>query len=336
MTLQTRLLLGYGYLVTLLVISAITAAIGFHDLADKLATDVERRIASRAAATALLAALERGDSATLTLLVEPAEPARRLLASSDEAFLAAEKRLWQTAEDDRERELAAALAASFPPYREARDSLLAATGERPLRRYEREVAGRFATVRERVFSLLEHHTESAAAADRALEAEATRQAALHGLLVALALVSLGYLSRQLRHHVLDRLRDLLAVATAVAEGDHRRRARAGRDDELGVVSRQLNAALDARQRIADATSGRLAERREQILALLAAGHRPAALIGPGGELLATTLDPAATEEVRVAASSLRSGEAPAEPPGLVFVPLVSPAGRALGWLAETR
>jgi len=101
------------------------------------------------------------------------------------------------------------------------------------------------------------------------------------------------------------------VTEAIAAGDRRRRVRDFYQDELGLVARQLNAALDRQQELESQMQGRLLEQRRILVGLMNQWPTPAGMIGIDGELVATTLtseDEAElhrlTPRVRVAAKVL--------------------------------
>jgi hypothetical protein len=112
---------------------------------------------------------------------------------------------------------------------------------------------------------------------------------LLGVLVTVALLSLGPLSRSLQRDVLGRLSEVGSVTEAIASGDRRRRVRDFYQDELGQVARQLNAALDRQQELESQMLGRLLEQRRVLVGLMKQWPMPAALIGIDGEPVASTL-----------------------------------------------
>lgn len=348
MNLKTRILLGYGYLVSLLVIGAAAAALGFFELGDSIGRVLAENYESVRAATGMLEALERQDSAVLASLLGE-DGAGDRLASSEESFTEALARARSNVTLAGEAASVDAIADSFAAYREARDRLVAEPPEQPLSAYRTETFPRFEEVKRRVFELLSANHRAMVVADREAQRQAARQALGYALLVTLALVSLGFLSREMQRRLLDRLTELAGVARAIAGGDRRRRAPEAREDELGVVARQLNAALDAQQEIEGQMRGRLAQQRQLVLGLLAARDAPAAVLTLAGDLVASTLELAATRAaVHAAAGAAPPTTGPAvaatapqpvdvELAGrrhrVALAPLTGEGGRRLGWLA---
>jgi HAMP domain-containing protein len=132
-------------------------------------------------------------------------------------------------------------------------------------------------------------TEALKLANDEASRSAIEGAVLLGVLVTVALLSLGFLSRSLQRDVLGRLTEVGHVTEAIAAGDRRRRVRDFYQDELGLVARQLNAALDRQHELESQMQGRLLEQRRVLVGLLNQWPTPAAMIGIDGELVASTL-----------------------------------------------
>ena len=107
MKLRVRLLVGYGYLVALLLLTAGSGMLGFLQLSEGIDVILEENFRSISASTHMLEALERQDSATLLLLLDEqtdrADMERFQKAFSD----ALEEAQANITEDDEEEELAA-------------------------------------------------------------------------------------------------------------------------------------------------------------------------------------------------------------------------------------
>jgi 7,8-dihydro-6-hydroxymethylpterin-pyrophosphokinase len=88
MRLRTRILLGYWYLVGLLIVGAAGAALSFLSLGTNIGTVLEENFDSVRASMAMLDALERQDSALLSKLLGDSE-AGAALGASEQAFMAA-------------------------------------------------------------------------------------------------------------------------------------------------------------------------------------------------------------------------------------------------------
>jgi len=346
MNLRTRILIGYGYLVTLLVISAAGAALGFHQLGSNIGVVLEENFESVRASMAMLEALERQDSALLARLLQDSAAAG-LLAESESSFRAALARAQSNVTIANEREILNDIEERFTAYCAARDRLLGSPPERPLQAYDAETFPAFEAVKSRVFDLLDVNHQAMVEADRAAQRTATRRAALLGLLVTLAVLSMGLLSRGLARHLFARLDELKTVAQAIARGDHTRRAAVERTDELGLVAEQLNAALDRQQELRRTMEGRLGRQRQWLLGLLGAWAERAALVSLDGEIMASTLgslDTAAVaeaaarlrEEVRDAGSGPRDVTLEARDRNIGFRLLLADGTRPSAWLATLR
>jgi len=305
MKLHTRLLLGYGYLVTLVLIGAAGAALGFFSLGTSIGTVLDENFESVAASMGMLEALERQDSAVLTALMKKQE-ARRDVRTSEGSFLEALDRARANVTEEQERPVLDSIAKTYEQYREARDRLLAADLERPLASYESDCFPHFESVKTGVRELLELNQQAMVRADREAQAAAARRAVGYAALTVLALLSMGWLSRGLQRHVISRLEELRSVAEAVGRGDLRRRAAEQQADELSSVARELNRLLDSHEELRGRLQARQARLRELLLGLLEAQPSPAAVVGLGGEIVASTIEESVTSAIEQAAEELRS------------------------------
>lgn len=347
MTIRTRILLAYGYLVTTLVASAAGSALAFHHLGRSIATVFSENVASLRVATGLLDQLERQDSATLeALLGRDASDPR--LEAGDKAFrlLLGQARANVTAPG--EAAVVARIETSFEAYITARSSILTTSHPDPLAAYEARALPAFATCKGAVVELLELNTVAIRQADQRSVRLAARASGALALLVAATLLSVGLLSRSLQEGVLERLGRMGADARAIASGDLARRLRVGPQDELGVLAHQLNSALAARDEVEDRMRGVLAQQRQVLLGMLGGLPRPAALLGLDGSLVASTMRPEIEtslmqHRVEIAA---RGGHAAVPVQSdqelleldtgtrVSLTPLVAPPGRPVGWLVQ--
>lgn len=299
MNLQTRILLAYGYLVILVVVGAMAAAVGFRELGVSVESVLGENFESVQASISMLESLERQDSALLSALLGEPE-ARQDLAEAERTFLQALERARNNVTIEGEADLLDALSADFDSYREHRIALVEEAPEQPLVAYEVSTYSAFERVKDRILELVDANHQAMREADVAVQRSAATRAALHGLLVALAVLSLAPLVRSIRVNVLNRIHELAAVASSIAGGDRRRRATADQDDELGLVARQFNAVLDQLQRAEAEAAGETARDRQLLRALLEQLGAPAALARGDGRLVASTLDPELLQEVAVA------------------------------------
>ncbi len=289
MDLRTRILLGYGYLVTLLVISAVGAALGFHQLSLSIGTVLTENVASVRHATEMLDALERQDSATLALLLGDASARDELTTAGDrfdEALAAARSNITL----DEEGALLDDLESAYRTYIAQREDLLGQESDDRVAVYGDLVEPAFERVKTAAAELVRVNQEAMVAADTNVQRHARRRAILHGLLVTVALLSLGFVSRAIQRRVLDRVRRLQRVAEAVAAGDMSLRVPEGGDDELDVVAEQLNAVLDRLAEVEASGHGQMARQRQLLLALLNHWKTPCLLVDGNGNPVASTFD----------------------------------------------
>jgi HAMP domain-containing protein len=293
MTLRTRILLGYGYLIGLLLLSVSVAAINSQRVAGNAKQILDRNIQSLGQAIEMLAQLERQDSETLLGLLQPASGTR--LEDADHAFevaLAAADETSQASIDDEDRNVLTILREEFEEYRKVRGDLLSRVYDDPMAAaedYKATAQKAFMTLKGEVKGYVTQKTEALELANDAASRSAIEGAVLLGVLVTIALLSLGFLSRSLQRDVLGRLTEVGHVTEAIAAGDRRRRVRDFYQDELGLVARQLNAALDRQHELESQMQGRLLEQRRVLVGLLNQWPTPAAMIGIDGELVASTL-----------------------------------------------
>ncbi|MGM0556705.1 MAG: HAMP domain-containing protein [Myxococcota bacterium] len=267
MTLRTRLVIGYGYLVVLLVITAVSATAGFFGLSKGIDRILEENFASIRSSTQMVEALERQDSATFKILLGQ-EDGRTDLERADQEFLDALGAAKGNITVSTETGLIEEADEQFEEYREVRDRLIAASPERPLQRYNRDVFPLFVDVKSTVLELLDVNHEAMIEADEQARSAATRNGVWLGILVALGVLSFVLLTRALQNQLLSRLAKFEEISEAVASGDEFQRLPEDRDDELGVIGRHFNAAVDRLEQLRGNARGRLAEQRGLIVALM--------------------------------------------------------------------
>lgn len=345
MTLRTGLLFGYGYLVALLVATAAVAALGVQRFGRALDRVLVENVPSVQASMDMLDALERQSSATFAaLLGDPA--ALDSLVAADAMFDRALTSAGEHAFASGEAELVALLGAEMRSLRGARSRLIGAAPSAKLAAYDREVSGLSNAVKAHVFELLKKNVEAMQLADQRAREEAQGFAVFLASLVVLALLSLGFLSRALQRGVLARLTELKDLGDAIAAGDRARRFRALREDELGVLARHLNIALDRQEALQGQMEGRFNHQNLLLLGQLAR-EGEAAVVALDGDVIASTLP--ARQDARLVAArdrvrSLRPHATPGPAPVVKLLPdpdgverlrlelLVAGGTRAAGWL----
>lgn len=285
MTLRARILLGYGYLVALLLMATASALLGFLHLSAGIDAVLEKNFASVRASMEMIESLERQDSATLAALVE-GRPARESLEEFDADFVDALTSAQSNLTEDEEPAILKDLRGDFDRYRVERDRLLSSRPEHPLAAYDSDVFPPFSRVKSDVVRLLEVNQQAMFRAGREARQSAVLNGTWLGFVVAIALVSLVVLSRALQRDFLSRLEELSGGMAAVASGETRRRLREEGHDELSTIARNVNALLDLHEAAAARHQGRLANERQLVLGLVAALGEGAALYSVSGRLVA--------------------------------------------------
>jgi methyl-accepting chemotaxis protein len=303
MKLGTRLLLGYWYLVGLLVVFATVAALSLLSLGRSIGTVLDENSESVQASMAMLDALEHERSALLSRLLGDAGAAADL-ETSERAFLAAVAAAQANITAPGEAEVIASIESGYTEFRAARDLLLGAASEQPLVAYQSEALPKLIALKQSVVGLHDLNQRAMVEANQRAQRAARRQAALLGLLVVIALLSLAFLSQALGRGLLARLAELTSVVRAIAAGDTARRTVPGDSDELGVVARQINAMLDMVQQVESELAGRLQQDRQLLVALLRQLPHSAALLSLSGLLVASTLEARDQEAVETVVAAL--------------------------------
>lgn len=345
MTLRLRLLVGYGYLVALLLLAAGSAMLGFLYLSASIEVVLEENLASIGSAMTMIDALERQDSATLAALLERGEGEEGDLSLHDRAFEQALDDASANVTEEGENEILARIRHEFSRYRQARDDLLGTQPPSPLAAYNRQVFPRFAAVKGAVIDLLALNQEAMFEADRGARQRAVQNGTWLGLLVIVGLVSLVFLSRAMQRRILQPIDRLVRGIDALGTG-HRRLHEEGEGDEIARVSRQVNRLLDRLDELRSRSQGRLAHER-RIVQGLVASEPGAALYSSAGDLLAGDplagglgariaewIDGEGRDRVEAVDRAPVVVEAGGERAELTLV--VAPGERPVGWLARRR
>lgn len=295
--LRTRLLFGYGYLVVLLLLTAGTAGFGFFTISEAIDRILSENFRSVSASVDMMEALEQQNALTMRgLLTEQVD--MEAMQEAEETFESALEIARKNATAEGEPELVEELAEQFGEYVAVRDDVLSADIEdMPLELFAFRIFPAFVEARQSVFALTRLNYDAIVIADEEAQATALHMAGLLGLLVTIAVISMVFLSRALQHKVLHRLRALTEVAESHLIGDHHRRFDTTINDELGVVSRQLNAALDARDELEVQMRGRLNQQKQLVLGLLQEINGDLLLLGLDGKLVASTCETLRSESL---------------------------------------
>lgn len=310
MTLRLRLVLGYAYLVALLLVTAVSAVAGFVMLSRGIDRVLEDNVRSIEAAMAMLESLERQDSATLSALLG-STAARSELESADRAFEVALDAARGNVTEAEEREMLGRIAAAHGELVITRERVVASVPDRPLRIYEEQVFPRFQAVKSGVRELLDVNHAAMRQADQEARASARRSGAWIALLVTVAVVSLVLLSRALQTRVLGRLSAVREASRALASGDTRRRVVLSGDDELSEIGDRLNEILDRAEEARGRWRGRLAVEKRLVLALFARLDSGGTLFALDGRVLVEGRD-ADPRRAEISAWIRRNGSAAVE------------------------
>ncbi len=186
-------------------------------------------------------------------------------------------------------------------------------------------------------TLLKEHETALIKTRDLLHRENDQRFLVLGLLTAVTLMSLALLSRTLHNGILFRLSNFQKVAEALAAGDLTRRADESFQDELGLIARQLNTALDLHGQVDRAAMGKFNLHNRLILALLSRLTSGAIVVDPSGDLIASTLDHDAwvediLESVRTVRSDEPTLELTVQGNTVTLMRLLAPGDRFAGWL----
>ena len=299
--LRTRLLVGYGYMMMLLFLTAGSAAFGFYTISEAIDRILEENFQSVSAAVEMLEELERQNILTMNALLDEEVPTEEFRIS-DRNFVASLEAAKVNITIDGEEEILAAIRENFEAYIALRDESFITDYDTILMEiFARRIFPELGAVRDDVSELLAMNHQAIIIADRDARDTALQMAGWLGFLVTLALFSMVFLARALQQKVLIRLRELSQVAEALLTGDHSPRFDTTISDELGLVSRQLNDALDERDGLQAEMRGRLNQQKQLVLGLLEEVRGDLLLLGLDGRLIASScenLEQAILEPVR--------------------------------------
>lgn len=293
MRIRTQILLGYAYLVALLLAGALGAAVSFYELGHELdlllttarsttRTTLENKF-HKAAAQLLQGISAKSENAgSIETLAEFEEALRNERQKSHEA---GESTVFEHM-NSHLQQLHQALA-SPPPEGPGRRS---PPGELfpIIENFEKD----FQDLRDREERLILE-------GDRSLRRQTRIRTMAFSLLVIVAMLSLVLLSRELRRSLLSRLDDLRDLANEIRNGHSHRRAFVSTRDELGLLAEAINALLDSWDEERHEARGRALRRRRIILGLLGALDRPAVVVQPDGRILASTISRQEAEIERI-------------------------------------
>lgn len=349
MNLRTRFLVGYGYLVVLLLIMAASAAVG----SQLITSHVERMINENAQgvqrAVRILETLERNDSAVLSYLLGSEEADEEVTAYEDEL----ERLIQEAMTESNTPEITLVLARMgelLRSYQQERVVLF--TQDRTQGGYtapQEEMNVLFRELKDSVYLLLELHYDRTWQAGE--DARQLSQGVLLwiGFMVVLALISMGFVTRFLQDKFLRRLVEASRVVSQISAGDTSRRLPAEINDELGALARQLNSTLDKQVETQEGAQARVLHQRQLVLALLPHLSQYTAILGPDGDLVASRCPERMLERLPPIADWIRkvgrerivkqeslegieeSFEAPGKPTLHVRL-LLAPVDRPVGWL----
>lgn len=110
-----------------------------------------------------------------------------------------------------------------------------------------------------------------------------------GFLVTMGLLTLTFISVSLQRDILSRLFKLKTFCEALLRGQRHLRISMTGNDELTLLGRLLNAALDRQDELQAELRGRLGQQKELVLALLKDSQPEAMLLNAKGDVLVSTL-----------------------------------------------
>jgi methyl-accepting chemotaxis protein len=303
MSVRAKLLVGYGYLFILLLVTVGSAAWGFSILGRGIDRILHENFESVSASMAMMEALERQDSLTLASLLDPTGQEAGL-AASERDFDAALARVRANITMEEERPIIERVESKYKRYRESRKQLMDSRPAQPLAAYWQNTFPPFDAAKREVQALIDANRRAMHDADRQARETATASAAWTGLLVVVTLVSVALLYRWLQRDILLQLDQAQDVADAIAAGDRTRRIPTRGGDGLGRLGRSLNAVLDRQASVEAQLSGLVAHSGRLLLGLL--GHLPGehGLLGLDGRVVCAHPSTQDTERLRQVADRL--------------------------------
>jgi HAMP domain-containing protein len=279
LSLRSRLLISYAYLVLLLLVALVTGMLSLRWVVDELDAVAERNGGLQATADILDAVRRESDvlvrRAALGTGVE-ADELRAARAPEPEGIPPAAHPVDESWPDE-VRELLGLHAAHVRRFETVPIEDVSAAAE--------SLTG----IEVHASALLRQRQRDLRAAGIESRARARAATYLLGVLMVVGLLSYLVLARMLQNLLLGRVQGLVEVTDAIAAGERKRRADATIDDELGRVARFINQALDQEQRIAALAQGRLAEQRELLVSLVRRLDRPTTVVGIDGAIIASTM-----------------------------------------------
>ncbi len=287
-TIRARLLLGYGYMMVLLLLTAGSAAFGFYTISEAIDRILSENFASVAASVEILDALEHQNRVTMEALLAQDADLEELF-EADARLEAALQEAKDNVTIEGEEELLTKLREDFQYYVEVRNGVIAAElQEMPLEALASQIFPPFLEVRQGAGELMRLNHEAIIEADREARETALQSAGWLGFLVTLALISMVWLARALQREILSRLSEITDVAGSLTTGDHSRRFESNFNDELGIVCRELNAALDAQDELQAEARGRLNQQKQLVLGVLEEIDGALLLLGLDGRMIAAS------------------------------------------------
>lgn len=351
MNLRTRLLLGFGYLILLLMLTAGSAAIGFFQISEAIDQILEENFRSVSAAVEMLESLERQATVSMDLMLTGNDEVGDF-RDHDEQFERSLLIATGNVTVEGEGEIVVELAENYERYKEVRDRIVTERRQQPMIAYQRELFPRYTDVKERVFDLLTINHQAIIVADENARRTALQTAGWLGMLVTISLISMAVLARLLQQAVLSRFDELTDAAEAILLGEKSRRFEVSGQDELSVVARQLNAALDSQDELETEMRGRLNQQKQLVLGLMEEIEEAYWLLGLDGRVIAETgmmpgvivmdqVEAFLKKERKSIIADLHDAGAPSErlleigETRIHIKLLVAPGQRPVGWLIKT-
>lgn len=287
MTLRAGISIGYGYLVALLLLIAVSATVGFLSLSAGIDEVLEENFKTIGAASEMIEALERQDSLVLEML--SLERDSRAAAGVDlerwrqtvsSALAVAQGNITE----EGETELVERIGREIEVHRAAVDRVLAEDGD--LERFRAEVQPAFDRLSGTTRELSALNRQAMLRAGRQAREKGRRNGAWLGFAAALALVSLVILTHRLQHRLLGRLDTLTESLEAMASGDHERRFRIDGTDELSRIAEGCNRLAASAQEAQRQAAARASLERRIIHALTEKNPEACWLLSPEGGVMA--------------------------------------------------
>lgn len=288
MSLRTRLIIGYGYLIVLLLVATASGAISFYWVNDSISEMATRYSAQSSEAINAYRALDRQQTRIIEALAEGRRLSEGWLETSDgeiTSFLESLSKEQMPADADLSP---SQLLASFERYQRRRKTVIAEPIKSTLGDYRTKLQAQQEEIKGGLLDVFQARQKSLRSIGEEGETIAQRAGIWLGFLATFGLISLMLMTRQLQRYLLGPLQEMKTVTDAVSQGATKRRIQIRRNDELGQLAECYNRAVDQRQELEQEMLGRLNQERQLLVGMLELESASHAIFSLSGRLVASS------------------------------------------------